>query len=381
MTGRIDGRPWADHLDYRDLPTLKNSLIAACLVLTAYLSGMRPSEVLSLMPGCCPAPAQREDGALRYELVGRRYKRVHIDGRSHHEGAQRNWVAIKPVAQAIAVLERLAHNRYLFTSPRDSDRAMNAKRATERIGALISTANRLTEALSLGDAYFIPADPQGAVTLRRFRRTLAWHIRRLPGGRVALAIQYGHLSLREGESYAGLKDIGLLTMLDAEEGTAVIDGLHDLQTALRHGEGVSGPAADRLLTAVDKAARYEGVYLTAREFKQITNDSDLQVFDNSEAYLFCVHDPDRAKCHPSRRAAVGRAGPDLNNCHQDCANAARTDAQMAGLAAKIERMRAEAASPLTPEPLRLRLAARAEDYAGIIQRHHTQRRTYGEDTA
>lgn len=378
VAGRIDGQLWRDHLDYRDLPKLRNSLVGACLVLIAYLSGMRPSEALSLTTGCCPPPTPQEDGALSYQLLGRHYKRVRVDGRADHEGTERTWVAIKPIAQAIGVLERLASNHYLFPSPRHPDRAMDARRAAVWIDDLITTANRLAEHLHLGDAYLIPTDPQGAVRLRRFRRTLAWHIRRLPGGRVALAIQYGHLSLREGESYAGLKDIGLLTMLDAEEGTAVVEGLHDLQTALRDGEGISGPAADRLLAAADKAARYDGVFLTAREFKKITADSDLQVFDNPDAYLFCVHDPDRAKC-TSRRANARKTGPNLNNCHQDCANAARTDTQMTGLAHKIEQMRAEAGSPLTPEPLRLRLASKADDYAAIIQRHTTKRRTYSEE--
>ncbi|MDX3763240.1 hypothetical protein [Streptomyces sp. AK02-04a] len=35
----------------------------------------------------------------------------------------------------------------------------------------------------------IPPDPHAAVGTRRFRRTLAWHIARRPGGLVALAIR------------------------------------------------------------------------------------------------------------------------------------------------------------------------------------------------
>ncbi|MFF7976707.1 hypothetical protein [Streptomyces sp. NPDC007905] len=39
----------------------------------------------------------------------------------------------------------------------------------------------------------IPDDPFGALGVARFRRSLAWHIARRPGGLVAQAIQYGHM--------------------------------------------------------------------------------------------------------------------------------------------------------------------------------------------
>jgi hypothetical protein len=45
----------------------------------------------------------------------------------------------------------------------------------------------------------IPADPDGSVVISRFHRTVAWHIARLPGGRVALAVQYAHLRTTASE--------------------------------------------------------------------------------------------------------------------------------------------------------------------------------------
>jgi hypothetical protein len=54
----------------------------------------------------------------------------------------------------------------------------------------VAHANQLATRHGL-TAERIPADPDGPIVLSRFR-TSAWHIARLPGGRIALATQYGH---------------------------------------------------------------------------------------------------------------------------------------------------------------------------------------------
>jgi hypothetical protein len=48
----------------------------------------------------------------------------------------------------------------------------------------------------------IPPDPHGRIDTEWFRRSLAWHITRRPGGLVALAIQYGHLRTSVTAGYA-----------------------------------------------------------------------------------------------------------------------------------------------------------------------------------
>jgi hypothetical protein len=108
------------------------------------------------------------------------------------------------VAQAIDTLERsLPQNTVLFPSARDGTIALATPNAGPHIATLIETANSLTQKLHLPDAYAIHPDPAGPISLRRFR-TLAWHIRRLPHGKVALAIQYGHLTILQGEGYSTL---------------------------------------------------------------------------------------------------------------------------------------------------------------------------------
>lgn len=69
---------------------------------------------------------------------------------------------------------------------------ITAKAANGRISEFITWVNGYAREHEL-DSEMIPADPDGPVTLSRFRRTIARHVTRLPGGRIALAIQYGHL--------------------------------------------------------------------------------------------------------------------------------------------------------------------------------------------
>lgn len=53
----------------------------------------------------------------------------------------------------------------------------------------------------------VEADPHGAITGRRLRRTLAWHIVRRPGGTIAGATQYGHLLTQITHGYAKAREL------------------------------------------------------------------------------------------------------------------------------------------------------------------------------
>ncbi len=66
------------------------------------------------------------------------------------------------------------------------------KGANDRIAAFTAWVNDFASQQGLPTER-IPDDPDGPIVLKRFRRTVAWHIARLPGGRIALATQYGHL--------------------------------------------------------------------------------------------------------------------------------------------------------------------------------------------
>ncbi len=56
VTGRIAARPWRHAMDYLEVATLWRHLGTAAFIVCAYLTGMRPSEILGLSSGCCPDP-------------------------------------------------------------------------------------------------------------------------------------------------------------------------------------------------------------------------------------------------------------------------------------------------------------------------------------
>jgi hypothetical protein len=396
ITGTVHGRPWISRISYHQAQALAVRLAAACLVVVAYLSGLRPAEVLHLNTGCCPEPEDDGAGTLRYRLHGHHFKGVrNPDGTPAHEGAARQWTVIPPVHTAIGILEQLTTTRHLFplhpvwmdgasARPRRNPPALpgtrgsrhrtgqviTSKAANWRIAEFITWVNDYAREHGL-DSEAIPADPDGPVTLRRFRRTVAWHIARLPGGRIALAVQYGHLrSITTSEGYSGRARHGLARVLDIETAASMASYLSHASDRLDAGEAVSGPAAQRFISAAqDAAARYEGMFLSPRQARALLTDPALQVHDNPRAFLACNYDPAKALCNTGRTAGKTSSHPDLDRCNAACANIARTDEHITALRAETGRLRAEAASPLAPEPIRERLAQRADELEHIAEQH------------
>ncbi|MFE2719383.1 hypothetical protein ACFXKI_47765 [Streptomyces mirabilis] len=101
------------------------------------------------------------------------------------------------MVHAIRVLERMVPPGELLLSAAHHSTcgkqgALKKETLTKRIESFVDWANREAETCGLPDQT-IPEDPYGPIRLGRFRRTLAWHIARRPGGLIALAIQYGHM--------------------------------------------------------------------------------------------------------------------------------------------------------------------------------------------
>jgi hypothetical protein len=396
ITGAVHGRAWISRISYHQAQALALRLAAACLVVVAYLSGLRPAEVLHLSAGCCPEPEDDGTGPVRYRLHGRHFKGIRdADGTPAPGGAARQWTVIPPVHTAIGILEQLTTTGHLFPlrpawldgasrrprrrlpappgtrgSRHRTGQVITAKAASNRIAEFITWVNTYASEHEL-DSEAIPADPDGPVTLSRFRRTVAWHIARLPGGRIALAIQYGHLrTITTSEGYAGRARHGLARVLDIETAATMASYLQHVNDRLDAGEAVSGPAAARLIGAArDAATRYEGMFLSPRQARALLADPALQVHDNPRAFLACNYHPAKALCHPGRAAGKAAGHPDLDRCNPACANIARTGEHITALTGETDRLRAEAASPLVPEPIRQRLTQRAEALERIAERH------------
>ena len=371
----------ADHaLAWLDPPTATNPrrsrqlLSAASLIVTAYLTGMRADEVLALRRGCC-TPAARGGFTIR----GRTFKSAVVNGRAVAEGLDREhpWVAIKPVADAITAMENLHDSSLIFPGSlfrrtrqapvNDTPPASNARGVA--IEALIGWAN--TRATQLGrDHEAIPEDPDGAVSLRRLRRTLAWFIYRRPRGRVALGIQYGHLHAATTDGYGSRTSVGLRDLFPMEETLALSDTLAQAATTLEAQPTVSGPAASRYRAAVEQyTARYAGVSLTARQAAEMARNPAMRIYDSPGQLLACCFDPAKALCRRGTPASQPTSTPDLTACDARCANIARTDAHIDTLRREVERLHDEIAAPTTPEPLRPRLSLRAERHQALIDAH------------
>ncbi|MFJ8085283.1 hypothetical protein ACIQ6Y_32300 [Streptomyces sp. NPDC096205] len=141
----------------------------------------------------------------------------------------------------------------------------------------------------------IPEDPHGPIRLGRFRRTLAWHIARRPGGLVALAIQYGHmrtvLDARASAGYGARSRRGIHAVLDVETALAAADTAAQLRDQVAAGERLSGPAACRALTAAVHTPRFEGRIVPrtfARKAAAFLARDGVVLFDNPDAFLICA---------------------------------------------------------------------------------------------
>ncbi|MFB8290200.1 hypothetical protein [Kitasatospora purpeofusca] len=381
LTGRIGDRPWTEGVAFDDVDTLVLHLSTAALICTAYLSGMRPEEALSLRRGCCTRQ-ERPDGTARYLVTGRHFKGVlDDDGNTVPEGEIRPdpWIVLEPVARALAAVEALESGEILFTRtlfrgarPVIENRTqLSSEAAVERIRAFTAWANHLAAAHDRPHEH-IPADPDGAVALRRFRRTIAWFIYRQSGGRIALAVQYGHAATAISESYAGRSRSDMLDVLDLEKGLALAETLTEAGERVAAGETVSGPAADRYITAATEFShRYAGTYLGRRELRALAANPRLQVYEDPKAFLTCNHDAFTALCNPdrSRPRAEALATPDHSRCQAACPNISRTDSQVDGLRREIARIDADAAAGLDPYPIAARQQQLRSRLAEIVQSH------------
>jgi hypothetical protein len=215
---------------------------------------------------------------------------------------------------------------------------------------------------------------QGKIGLKRFRRSLAWHIARRPNGHVALAIQYGHMrSAVVSGRYASRGRDGIHDLLDIETVRAVADTAAELRDDLDNGGGVSGPAARDVIKIAARTAQFAGTPITAKTARRLIANQDLLIYDNPQALLLCRYKPDRALC---QRDGITDS-PKLEACVPTCANIARTDQHAAQLRTRADLFDQHAAR--TPAPIGDRLRANVAKLRQYAQTHDSTRITADEE--
>ncbi|MCX5317639.1 integrase [Streptomyces sp. NBC_00154] len=396
VTGRIAGAPWREVLDFNEASSLMRHLATAAFIVCSYLTGMRPEEALGMVSGCCPDPQPDERGEVGRHLIHSHEWKTATDEEGNHTsaGAEREvpWVAITPVVNAIRVLERMVppgsllfdHLAHDLRFARQGTGSLKPGALRTRIEEFVDWANTEAAAQGLpGEA--IASDPHGAIGTARFRRSLAWHIARRPGGLVALAIQYGHmrtaLTTDVSGGYGTRSRDGIHNVIALETALATAETAAELHEHFEEGGGVSGPAARRALLEAATGPRFEGrevktdfvrKYEEARKY--LARDGAV-IYENPHALLLCLYKQDRALC---ARDGIKDA-PTLDACVPGCGNAVRTDQHAAQLRLRANTLDVRAAH--APQPVGDRLRANANKLRSFATEHDRTRITRQEAAA
>ncbi|MEV3875026.1 integrase [Streptomyces sp. NPDC049906] len=373
VTGEIEGRPWREHIAFGEATTLMQHLGTAAAIVITYLTGMRTQEVQALRSGCCPDPTPTADGTTGRHLIRSHHFKNVLDDNGNHASAgevrEVPWVAITPVVRAIRVLERMvpegelllsaAHHDVHRPGGKQSQGAVRRTSLNRRIEAFVAWVNREAESQGLPDQA-IPEDPHGAIGMSRFRRTLAWHVARRPGGLIALAIQYGHmrtvLDTRTSSGYASRSRRGLHSVLDVETTLAAADTAAHLRDRIAAGEKISGPAARRAITASGQAPRFVGRLVPKTFAKKATAflaRDGVALYDNPDAFLICAFKHDNALCDPD----PGATAPRQYACKSGCGNTVRTDTHARQLRERADEI--DQLADHAPDPVARRLRSNA----------------------
>lgn len=378
----------ASFADYYDLirtekswPRLPRLLQAACLITVAYLTGMRPDEVRRLRPGCSEV-VTLPGGTVRHLIRGsvtktaetadgvRAGSRVEVDAL---------WATIPAATRALELAERLRarfspDSEWIFNNPFSTSvqrAAMDASTAAGEIAHFINAINARRQRETPDGFPNIPSDTHGAITLRRFRRTLAWYVRNQPQGEVTLGIQYQHIGTVVGSGYAAAGTAGWTELLD-EEGLETRRRLaKTLRDEFLDGAGISGPAAARAAGAIAEFDAAGGTYMPESDMRRLLAAPGMTIYDNPSNLSLCVYDPDQALCERVSPVPGRAADPDLLGCRTGCSNRAMTDAQADLLASRAADTRRQADA--APAPLRNRLLKAAQEMDERVAQHRQSR--------
>jgi hypothetical protein len=334
-----------------------------------------PPVVKHLRRGCLQVIRDADGRPYRWKLASLAFK-----GERDPAGVPATWVVGEPVARAIEVLHELqpAETDLLFAVLPYGNSAGPASRSTSPAIGTSATNRQINELAAWISGYCRTRDRGDGIPpvsgqpfrllTRQFRRTLAWFIARQPGGVIAGAIQYRHLSIQMFEGYAGTSASGFRAEVESEQ--ALARGEHLLAIVDKHEhEHLTGPAASeaaRRLRDFGDRARFRGLVITdQRQLERLMQRGDPAIYPGT--YATCVFNPDRALCQ-QQHDTHGTARPSLGDCKPlDCRNTALTGGNRTALAREASDITRQLASrPALPPLLQARLSDRREQITRFL---------------
>jgi integrase len=367
-------RPWRPRFDAKTLLIEERMLQAACYIVCAYLTGMRDCEVQAMRLGCLEVK-RSEDGIIeRYQVRSIVYKRRDVRGQAE------KWVTIEPVANAIAVAERLTEHirrrhggdtfwRVLNDSQSDKDHI-----SAEIVRQLNAFRDHLNAQFGTTEAPIVPPDPDGKpwrITTRQFRRTVAWHIANRPFGTVAGMIQYKHAGIAAYEGYAGSSSSGFRNEIERERALGQLDDVLTYFERHRNGEVLMGPAAARISNELQQAAAklepLPGHVADPARIRAMLAHAAKTLFVG--VLSDCFFDPATALCLNGKtdqsRPAMAQCRPD--RCPNSCITSRHRPVWAKAIADGEELLATKRLSPLQREAIEQDLAR----YRKVIRKRST----------
>lgn len=356
ISGRIGKSFWidgivSDHTSHNGVAHLALMLQTACYVIIAYFSGMRDSEIKHLRRACLLMEADADGRPYRW-----RVRSIAFKGEDVH-GVEASWVVHPAVGRAVEVLERLQppSSEFLFAALSMTPGGhklrpggtLSTAATREQLNKLQDWINEHCERYGTSDRIPLVNGRKWRFTTAQFRRTLAWFIAREPGGSIAGAIQYRHMSVQMFEGYAGTSDSGFRAEVEAEEALARGEILLASVEGHEHPR-YTGPASEELITRLQhfQHQAYGGAVVTDRaRLARLMRTHDPAVYPGR--YSTCVFNPDKALCAKSRTIS-GTLRPLLASCRPlDCANVALSSSNLE----ELQQERVRLAEQLESRPI------------------------------
>ncbi|KOU76770.1 hypothetical protein ADK57_04460 [Streptomyces sp. MMG1533] len=373
IRGLLDGESWLRRISYdEDLAVLVRILTAASYTLVAYLSGMRDSEVKHLRRGCLTIAADRTGKITRSKITSMAFK-----GEGTPLGVEATWVVGRPVARAVEVLERLQpkRQRWLFAIPPSSHThnkprstgAKTTKATNNDLNLLVTWINDYCRRHGRTDHVPDVSKRPWRLSTAQFRRTLAWFIGRRPGGSIAGAIQYRHLSVQMFEGYAGTSKAGFRAEAQQEALLARGEGLSLMVDRHEH-ERLRGPSADEARVRLDRfgdRVRFLGKTPDDGQMRKLMERNDPQIYPGR--FVTCTDNANRRLC---RLPGEADTTPDPGQCKPlACRNVALTDSNIQAWLQRLAEQdaRLRAADALAPR-VRVRLEEDSAEIRGFLAR-------------